>query len=146
MKAPLSLVRTLGLAGLASCLAFLSGCVTTNESGGTPMVPPPVAVARSHAGSITVEVTGGAESVGLGLRGLSNLEFASAIAACITQSKAFGSIVPAGSPGDYALDVQIVRLDQPTFGGAFTVTLESTWRLRSTAGNKVVWEKASKQR
>ncbi|MBL9187742.1 MAG: hypothetical protein JNK23_09710 [Opitutaceae bacterium] len=124
--------------GLAASAFFLGGCATASNS--TAMIATSAAPANKHTGSVSVNVTGGAETSAMGASNISNTDFASAIQASITQSQLFAKILAEQS--DYRLDVQIVRLDRPMFGTSFTVNLEATWRLFRRGEPKPVWEKA----
>lgn len=132
--------RILGLlviAPIAAAGLLLGGCATASNP--TSMIPTVAAPAHKHSESVSVQVTGGSATSALGASNIADQDFAQAISTAITQSGLFAKI--ATSPaGDYQLDVQIVRLDRPSFGLSFTVTLEANWRLKR--GNELVWEKA----
>lgn len=122
-------------------LTFLGGgCATPAKS--TAMVAQNPLVETQHAESVSVSVSGGAETSSLGASNVSNQDFADAIKLSIEQSKLFANVVPDGMTPDYQIYVQIVRLDRPTFGTSFTVNLEATWRLVGAKDQKVIWEKA----
>lgn len=134
-----SLRQAVGLgAGLVAL--FLGGCATASNSAS--MAAPPMEVANKHAGSVSVNVTGGAETSSMGASKIGNTEFADAISSSITQSGLFAKLAATGQADDYHLDVMLVRLDQPMFGFSMTVTIESNWVLTRVSDKTVVWQKA----
>lgn len=133
-------VRQYSLLTLLACTALsLSGCATPSQS--SAMVAPSPAPMKKHPGSINVTVTGGSETSAAAISKISDRDFAEAVKASIVQSGLFSKIAN-GADGDYQLDIQIVRLDQPIFGASFTVTLETTWTLRRNSDRQIAWQKA----
>lgn len=132
-------MRSLVAVALATFGLFLGGCATPSNS--SAMVPKVAPAARKHPEAVGVAVTGGSATSSMGASKISDQDFAEAIRSAITQSGLFARTVEGGK-GDYQLEVQIVRLDQPLFGASFTVKLEATWRLRRGADKAVLWEKA----
>jgi hypothetical protein len=132
--------RLLVLAGIAGWALFCGGCATASKS--SAMIAAPEAPVTKHAGSVSVAVSGGADTSSLGASNIANADFAEAIKASITQSGLFAKLAGGADPADYQLEVNIVRLDRPTFGLSFTVNLETTWRLLHRGDAKPVWEKA----
>lgn len=126
------------LAGVALAL-LCGGCATASKP--TAMVADVVQVEHKHSASVAVKVTGGSDTSAMGASNISNDDFAAAIRSSIEQSGLFASI-SAAEAGDYQISAQIVRLDRPTFGFSFTVTMEVSWRLLRTSSQEVVWEKA----
>lgn len=124
---------------IASCALLLGGCATGSQSAA--MVATVTTPLNKSPRSVNVTVTGGSETSSLGASKISNADFASAIETSIAKSGLFAKIAGRDA-ADYALSVQIVRLDQPFFGASFTVTIETTWRLVRRADGGVVWEKA----
>jgi len=118
---------------------LLGGCATAAKS--SAMVAVPTTQPTKHRESLAVNVTGGSETSSMGASQISDASFADAIKASITQSGLFSKIASA-DVANYKLDVQIVRLAQPTFGLAFPVTMESTWRMTRRSDDKLIWEKS----
>ena len=136
----MNLPRTSACLLITTATLLFGGCATASKP--SSMVAAAMApVTRHHSQSVSVAVTGGSETSGMGASKIGNTDFAEAITTSITQSGVFAQIAPAGS-GDYTLGVQIVRLDQPMFGLSFTVTLECTWRLSRLSDGTTVWEKS----
>jgi len=132
-------LRSLAFAGVAGLLLLGSGCATASKP--SAMIAAPTTAVTHHPESLSVTVTGGADTSAMGASNIANADFAEAIKTSIVQSGLFARIA-SGDQSDYQLDVQIVRLDRPTFGASFTVTLETTWRLVHRANQAVVWQKA----
>lgn len=130
-------LAALGLAGLA---LLAGGCATASQS--SAMIAAPTTAVAKHSGSISIAVTGGAETSALGASNISNADFATAIRDSITQSGLFERIAAGADIADYALTADIVRLDRPTFGASFTVHFEVTWRLTHRGDEKPIWEKS----
>ncbi|KPK72076.1 MAG: hypothetical protein AMJ84_04945 [Acidithiobacillales bacterium SM23_46] len=118
-------------------LALLASCATPATFQG--MVADRYDVARQHPVSVSVRTSGGSETSATGKTQISNNEFAKALTESISKSRVFSRVVPSG--GDYLLQVVIVSLEQPTFGGTFTVKMEAGWTLKRSDGT-VVWQEA----
>lgn len=124
--------------GSAACLALalLSGCATASNPA--PLAANEFTPQHKHAGTVAVSATGGSETSSVGASQISNAAIVESIAQTIRQSGLFEQVTPSGA---YRLEVQLVRLEQPMFGGTFTVKLEMNWRLLDAAGNPL-WQKA----
>jgi hypothetical protein len=131
--------KTLFVLIAAAASLLFGGCATASKP--TAMVASAATSATKHSESVSVSVTGGADTSSMGASKIANADFAEAIKTSITQSGLFAKISEA-SAADYSLGVQIVRLDQPMFGASFTVNLECTWRLSRRRDGQTVWEKA----
>jgi len=118
-------------------LALLASCATPATFQG--MVADRYDVARQHPASVSVSTSGGSETSATGKTRISNSEFTKALTESINKSRVFSIVVPSG--GDYLLQVVIVSLEQPTFGGTFTVKMEAGWTLKRSDGT-VVWQEA----
>jgi len=129
------LIPLLALAGL-----FLGGCATPAQSNA--MVPTSLGSVTKHPESLSVSVTGGSETSAAGASQISASDFATALSQSIQQSGLFARIMPSGQPGDYRLDVAIVRLKQPMFGFSMTATVETNWTLTRLRDQSVLWRKA----
>lgn len=105
-------------------------------------VKAPVVAAVTAPGAVAVAVSGGQATSALDGPNLADADFRSAIAASLTQARAFESVTE--RPGArYALHANIVRLAKPLWGGTFTVDLEVGWTLvDQTQGGKVILRKA----
>lgn len=119
---------------------FGSGCATASKS--SAMIAAPETPITKHADSVFVTVTGGAETSAMGASNIANADFAEAIKTSIKESGLFAQLAGTHEAADYQVEVAIVRLDRPVFGLSFTVTLETTWRLRHRGDDTPVWEKA----
>lgn len=132
-------ILTLGATLFAAAMLFCGGCASASKP--EAMVAASAFGVKPHPQSVSINVTGGAETSAMGASNISNADFAEAIKTSILQTKLFAQVLGADA-SDYQLDVQIVRLDRPTFGLTFTVNLEADWRLRRRSDQTVVWEKA----
>ena len=122
------------LLALVAVAALIGGCAApmTHEN----MVAPVAAGGRHHAGTVGIDVSGGASE---GLK-ISNDTLKKAIAESIEKSQTFSKVVE-GSGGSYLLTVAISSLQQPSFGGAFTVKMEAGWTLKRASG-QTVWQES----
>lgn len=67
-------------------------------------------------------------------------DLAKALVESINKSRVFSRVIP-GTGADYVLQVAIISIEQPTFGGTFKVKMEAAWTLRRGDGT-VVWQEA----
>jgi len=127
----LSPVRLLALFTLA---ALLGGCATqaTHEA----MVPQTIATTNKHAGTVSIDVSGGSDAAGK----IPNENFKKALAEAIDKSQTFSKVIE-GSSGSYLLMVAMSNLQQPMFGADFTVKLEAGWTLKRASG-ETVWQES----
>lgn len=116
----------------------LGGCATATQTAA--MAPKTEWHVNKNAGAVTIHVGGGSETSAMGASKIADEDFAKAIQQAIADSGLFAKSEVNGS-GDYRLDVQIARLQQPMFGASFTVVLETTWRLSRQSDNAILWEK-----
>jgi ABC-type uncharacterized transport system auxiliary subunit len=135
----MNLLRVSASLLIAAAALLFGGCATASKP--TAMIATVKASVAKNPQSVSVAVTGGSDTSSMGASKIANADFAEAIKGSITQSGLFAKI-GSDTASDYALAVQIVRLDQPMFGASFTVTLECTWRLSRRSDGQVVWEKA----
>lgn len=129
-------LRTLLTAGAA---VVLVGCATATTHEG--MTPVTLDIAKRHAQSVSVEVSGGRATDAAGKPQISDAAFAQALTDAITKSQTFSSVLR-GAGGDYLLSVALISLEQPSFGLTYTVKMEAGWTLRRQAGSAVVWQEA----
>jgi hypothetical protein len=122
------------LLALAAAAAFLGGCAApmTHEN----MVPQTIASGKKHPGTVSIDVSGGSSE---GLK-VSNENLKKALAEAIAKSQTFSKVIE-GSGGSYLLTVAISSLQQPMFGGAFTVKMEAGWTLKRASG-ATVWQES----
>lgn len=119
-------------------LVLLTACATPATYQG--MISDRFDIARQHARSVSVSTSGGGETSSVGKPQISDADLTRALVESINRSRIFSAVVP-GSGGDYALQVAIISMEQPTFGGSFTVKMEAAWSLRRSDGT-VVWQEA----
>lgn len=134
---PARLLRFLASGAACLALAFLSGCATASNP--TPLSASEFAPQHKHTGAVSVTATGGSETSSVGASQISNAAIVESVTQTIQQSGLFEQVAAQGTP--YRLEIQLVRLEQPMFGGTFTVKLEMNWRLLDTSGTPV-WQKA----
>jgi hypothetical protein len=131
-------IRRCGIALLAIA-ALLAGCAAPAHK--ESMAPVALTPANKHPHTVRVETRGGAETGVMDSSNIGNADLKAAIETSIRQSGLFKSVVQ-GKEGDYELTVNIIQLDKPLFGGAFTVTLETGWTLAKAADRSIVLRKA----
>ena len=138
MRTTVSGARRLGHLAAVLVSAMLAACATpaTHEA----MTADRFDIAREHAKSVTVSTSGGGETSSVGKPHISDADLAKALVESINKSRAFSRVVP-GAGADYVLQVAIISIEQPTFGGSFTVRMEAAWTLRRSDGG-VVWQEA----
>ncbi len=117
---------------------YLTGCASASNPGSMAIQGYVVPVAIGD--SVTVSVEGGNETSSMGASQIANEDFAEAITLSILTSGVFNQVIK-GDASEYMLNVFIVSLDQPVFGGSFTVRMESAWRLLERQSGLAVWER-----
>jgi hypothetical protein len=126
-------ISVLRLLVLVAVAALLGGCAGLESQN---MVPQAVASGKHHAGTVSIDVSGGASE---GLK-VSNDNLKTALADAIAKSQTFSKVIE-GASGTYLLTVAISSLQQPMFGGSFTVKMEAGWTLKRTSG-QTVWQES----
>ena len=130
--------RGLGKIIAPLALALLAGCATPATHEG--MIADRYDIEHQHAKSISVSTVGGAETSATGTPRISDADFTRALVESINKSRVFSRVLP-GAGADYVLQVAIISIEQPTFGGTFTVQMEAGWTLKRSDGT-VVWQEA----
>lgn len=133
------IVPHLGGIALIAAVVALAGCASGAHKDN--MAVAPVASTKKFPYSVTVDAKGGAETGAMDSSNVSNADLKAAIESSIAKSSLFKSTVQ-GKNGDYELTVTVTQLQKPTFGGAFTVTMEAAWSLIKTSDKSVVMRKA----
>lgn len=125
---------------LASAFAIiLTGCASPADRGA--MTPQNLNVAKHHPYSLQVETGGGSETGAMESSNISDADLKAAIEDAVKQSKLFKTVVQ-GKGGDYELSVSVISLSKPSFGGTFTVNLETAWTLTKASDHSVALRKA----
>jgi hypothetical protein len=119
----------------AVALVLLAGCTSAIQSGA--LVVPAQTYGKQHSHTVAVTTAGGVDSV---LIRVNDATLAAAIADSLRASKLFSAVVSVGD-ADYVLNATTVQVDQPMFGGSFTVKTEIAWSLTRKGETKPVWEK-----
>ncbi len=123
---------------IAVFAAIISGCATGAVS--TKMVPPDYSIQTKQPYGVAVQTSGGKETNPAWVSQISSESFKEALVESISKSGAFRAIVQADQ-ADYMLDVDIVDLDQPVWGGIdMTVTMKAKWKLTSMKDKAVVFQ------
>ena len=117
--------------------AGMTGCATGAKS--EAMVVEKVAIAHQSSSNVTVAVSGGSATNGLGASQISDDDFAKALSDSIAKSGLFKEVLPSG--GRYKLTAFIGKVDQPVFGFNMTVKMEVSYTLVDTQSGKTVWSK-----
>ncbi|MDH4173563.1 MAG: hypothetical protein OEW90_21775 [Betaproteobacteria bacterium] len=124
---------------LAGAIALLAGCATPTTYEG--MVPTAFDIAKRHARSVSLAVSGGRETDAMDKPQITDAAFTQALAEAIAKSQTFSRVVQ-GAGGDYLLTVAMTGMEQPSFGFSFTVKMEAGWTLRRASTGAVVWQQA----
>jgi len=123
---------------IAVFAGIVSGCATGAVS--TKMVPLEYSIQKKQPYVVAVQTTGGKETNPAWVSQISSESFKEALVESINKSGAFSAIVQADH-ADYMLDVDIVDLDQPIWGGIdMTVTMTAKWKLTSMKDKAVVFQ------
>lgn len=122
---------------LLAALLLVGGCASPimHEA----MVPTNMVIGKKHPETVRLSVSGGADTAeGLAI---SNAALESALHQAIDGSKLFSQVVK-GNGGDYMLTANVFSVNQPMFGMAMTVKIETGWTLTRVSNNKIVWQEA----
>ena len=128
--------------GLLLACAFaiiLTACASPADRAA--MTPQDLNIAKHHPYSLQVQTGGGSETGAMESSNIANADLKAAIEDAVKQSKLFKTVVQ-GSGGDYELSVSVTSLSKPSFGGAFTVDMETAWTLSKQSDHSVVLRKA----
>lgn len=135
-------MRRTGAIVLVAAAAVLAGCAAPAHKEN--MSAAPTVAVKKLPYSVRVETRGGAETGAMDSSNVSNADLKVALEESITKSGLFKTIVQGKDGGEYELTVSVTNLTKPTFGGAFTVTMEAGWSLAKSADKSVVMRKAIK--
>ena len=123
---------------IAVFAGVVSGCATGAVY--TKMVPPDYSIQKKQPYIVAVQTSGGKETNPAWVSQISSESFKEALVESINKSGAFSTIVIADH-ADYMLDVDIVDLAQPWWGGIdMTVTMTAEWKLTSMKDKVVVFQ------
>jgi hypothetical protein len=136
-----ALKRIVTVSSVVLASALLTACATPTTSQG--MTPTAIQTTTKHAKSVSLDVSGGQDTSSMGKSQISSEAYAKALTDAINASKTFSSVIQ-GKGGDYLLTVTLFNIDQPSFGGAFTVKLEAGWQLQRADNGAIVWQESIK--
>lgn len=140
-RTPLQSVTSVWSLPFLIIMAMLGGCATPATFEG--MVPSTFDVVQRHPGTVNVKVTGGQETSAMWKTQISNEAFTQALVESINKTRIFSKVIQ-GTGVDYLLLVNIVSIEQPSFGASFTVNLEAGWTLIRADNGVKVWQEAVK--
>lgn len=83
---------------------------------------------QHHRKTVAINTQGGSETGALDSSNVSNSDFSKAIEESIIENGVFTQVIH-GNEADYLLNVTIVSMSKPLFGGSFTVDMEAAWSL-----------------
>ena len=134
--------KILGWFLILACIVCLqSGCASPASK--KAMVIHTVQATQQYDKTVSINTNGGQEIDGLGRSDISNSDFAAAIEESIIENKLFTQVIH-GNGSDYLLNVAIISISKPVFGGNFTVDMESGWTLTDQTNQKNVMRKSIK--
>jgi hypothetical protein len=125
--------RLLALAALA---ALLGGC-SIDPVRTENLVPTAAASGKKHSATVSLDAS---NSTSAPLK-VNDDQLKDALKSAITKSQTFSQVVD-GKGGRYLLTVNIVKLDQPSFGASMTVKMEAGWTLKRADSGATVWQEA----
>jgi hypothetical protein len=117
----------------------LSGCASPATSTG--MASGSFTVAKQHAHTVSVTVSGGRETTAYDPSQISNEAFSAALIETIKMTGVFSEVIE-GDKAGYLLSVTIFRLQQPVIGFSMRPNMEAGWTLVRRATNQIVWQEA----
>lgn len=133
-----TIVRSLCAVAVAAAVVALTGCAAPANK--EQMEAAPLATAKRHPYTLSVQAQGGAETGAMDSSNIANSDLKAAIEASIAKSQLFKAIVP-GKDGDYELNVSITQLSKPAMGFSFTVEMECAWSLTKVSDRSVAMRK-----
>ncbi|MBI3283697.1 MAG: hypothetical protein HYZ65_02430 [Burkholderiales bacterium] len=134
-----SLFRSACALTIVVTLAALTGCASQLTQ--RDMTPAPMQLAKHHPQSVSLTALP-PPSADAAATAATMTELRAALAAAISESKAFANVKPEG--GEYQLTVQIFNEQHPSFGISFTSKIEMGWTLKRADTGTVVWQEAIK--
>ena len=124
------------LLGLTALVAALGGC-SIDPVRTENLVPTAAVSGKKHSATVSLDAS---NSTSAPLK-VNDDQLKQALKDAITKSQTFSQVID-GKGGRYLLTVNIVKLDQPAFGGSMTVTMEVGWTLKRADTGATVWQEA----
>jgi len=123
-------------------IAFLlSGCASPASKDA--MIAHKIPEIRQYQKTVAITSQGGHETGAMDSSNVSNSVFKQAIEDSVIENGLFTQVVHDGG-SDYLLNVAIVNMSKPVFGGNFTVTMEAAWSLSDANTKQHFMRKAIK--
>ena len=113
----------------------LLGCASPAQKDA--MLIQDIPVIQQHQKTVTVKTQGGSETGAMDSSNISNSDFAKAIEESIIENGLFTQVIH-DNGSDYVLNVTIVHISKPLFGGSFTVDMEAAWSLLDSTTKNVI--------
>jgi hypothetical protein len=126
---------------LIGVLGGLSGCASSAVT--KAMVTDNIPLLQKHPYTVSVRTQGGSETGAIDVPNISNDDFAKAIEESIIKNSLFTRVIQP-QDSDYSLNVAIISISKPLFGGSFTVSMETAWSLINTANKDIVMRESIK--
>lgn len=120
----------------------LAGCASPASREGMALQNP--AFGKQFPYSVRVQTSGGADTGAVDTINISDADLKAAIEEAVVQSKLFAAVVQGKGGSDYELNVRVISLSKPLFGGTLTVEFEAAWSLTRVEGRSVVMRKSVK--
>jgi len=134
-KFSIPLLLLLGMAIL------LSGCASPASKDA--LIAHQISGIQHHQKTVMITTQGGRETGAMDSSNVSNNDFKQAIEESVIENRLFTQVIN-DSGSDYLLNVAIVNMSKPLFGGNFTVTMEATWSLSDATTRQYLMRKAIK--
>lgn len=120
---------------IAGLLGLVLGCAFPTEP--LSMVPRVSGAAQKELASVNVQGLGGARTRLWGKSQISNAALTEAVQRAVAEARVF--IPVEDRVGDYQLEVEIERLEQPTWSLLTTVHVHTRWSLSRTGRPDPIW-------
>lgn len=120
---------------------LLSGCASPASKDA--LVAHQIPDIQHHQKTVAITSQGGRETGAMDSSNVSNSDFKQAIAESVIENGLFTQVINDGG-SDYLLNVAIINMSKPLFGGNFTVTMEVAWSLSDATTKQYLMRKAIK--
>ncbi len=125
----------------ASIAIGLSGCASPASKDA--LIAHDIQKIKHHRKTVAITTQGGSETGAMDSSNVSNNDFAEAIEESIIENGLFTQVIH-DNGSDYLLNVTIINMSKPLFGGSFTVSMEAAWSLSDPITQKFVMRESVK--
>jgi len=133
-----SFILLLLLVGIA---IGLSGCASPASKDA--MIAHDIPIVQHHRKTVAISTQGGSDTGALDSSNVSNSDFAKSIEESVIENGLFTRVIH-DNGSDYLLNVTIINMSKPVFGGNLTVSMEAAWSLSDPITKKFVMRESIK--